>query len=71
LPKGVTLANPNLSGIRTDGRSDYLIARGDVVGIVNNVGVARHESVDAVDPETRFANFPQNPFARKLITGHL
>lgn len=25
------------------------IARGDVVGIVNNVGVARHESVDAVD----------------------
>ena len=28
-----------------------LIARGDVVGIVNNVGVARHESVDAVDPD--------------------
>jgi 3-oxoacyl-[acyl-carrier protein] reductase len=30
--------------------ADDLIARGNVVGIVNNVGVARHETVGAVDP---------------------
>lgn len=28
-----------------------LAARGDVFGIVNNVGVARHETIDAVDFE--------------------
>lgn len=27
------------------------VARGNVVGIVNNVGLARHEDVDAVDPD--------------------
>jgi 3-oxoacyl-[acyl-carrier protein] reductase len=31
-----------------------LAARGDVVGIVNNVGIARHETVDALD-SARFA----------------
>jgi 3-oxoacyl-[acyl-carrier protein] reductase len=30
--------------------ADDLIARGNVVRIVNNVGVARHETVGAVDP---------------------
>jgi hypothetical protein len=28
-----------------------LAARGDVSGIVNHVGVARHETIDAVDFE--------------------
>jgi NAD(P)-dependent dehydrogenase (short-subunit alcohol dehydrogenase family) len=36
---------------KTHALAHDLIARGDVVGIVNNVGVARHESVDAVDPD--------------------
>jgi 3-oxoacyl-[acyl-carrier protein] reductase len=31
--------------------ADELVGLGNVVGIVNNVGVARHESVDAVDPD--------------------
>ena len=30
--------------------ANALAARGDVFGIVNNVGVARHETFDAVEP---------------------
>ena len=36
---------------KTQDLADDLIARGNVVGIVNNVGVARHERLDAVDPD--------------------
>src|SRR5437016_12160541 len=36
---------------KTQDLADDLIARGNVVGIVNNVGLARHERVDAVDPD--------------------
>ncbi len=36
---------------RTQALADDLIARGNVVGIVNNVGLARHERVDAVDSD--------------------
>jgi 3-oxoacyl-[acyl-carrier protein] reductase len=36
---------------KTQHLADDLIARGSVVGIVNNVGLARHERVDAVDPD--------------------
>ena len=35
---------------KTQALPDDLIARGNVVGIVNNVSPARHERVDAVDP---------------------
>jgi len=34
---------------KTQDIADDLVARGNVVGIVNNVGLARHERVDAVD----------------------
>jgi NAD(P)-dependent dehydrogenase (short-subunit alcohol dehydrogenase family) len=34
---------------KTQDLADDLVARGSVVGIVNNVGLARHERVDAVD----------------------
>jgi NAD(P)-dependent dehydrogenase (short-subunit alcohol dehydrogenase family) len=34
---------------RTHALAKNLAARGDVLGIVNNVGVARHETIDAVD----------------------
>jgi 3-oxoacyl-[acyl-carrier protein] reductase len=30
--------------------ADHLAAHGRVLGIVNNVGLARHETIDAVDP---------------------
>ena len=40
------LADENLT--RTLG--DNLAARGDVLGIVNNVGIARHETIDSVEP---------------------
>jgi short chain dehydrogenase len=36
---------------RTQDLADDLVARGNVLGIVNNVGLARHERVDAVDPD--------------------
>src|SRR6266576_4392251 len=36
---------------KTQDLAEDLIARGNVVGIVNNVGLARHERVDAVDPD--------------------
>ena len=36
---------------KTQDLGEDLIARGNVVGIVNNVGLARHEHVDAVDPD--------------------
>src|SRR5258707_4810966 len=36
---------------KTQYLAEDLIARGNVVGIVNNVGLARHERVDAVDPD--------------------
>jgi 3-oxoacyl-[acyl-carrier protein] reductase len=36
---------------KTQDLADDLVARGSVVGIVNNVGLARHERVDAVDPD--------------------
>src|SRR6266404_4269 len=36
---------------KTQELAEDLIARGNVVGIVNNVGLARHERVDAVDPD--------------------
>ena len=36
---------------KTQDLAEHLIARGNVVGIVNNVGLARHERVDAVDPD--------------------
>src|ERR1700756_302759 len=36
---------------KTQALADDLVARGNVVGIVNNVGLARHERVDAVDPD--------------------
>src|SRR5580704_16091741 len=35
----------------TQAVADDLAVRGHVVGIVNNVGVARHENVGGVDPE--------------------
>jgi NAD(P)-dependent dehydrogenase (short-subunit alcohol dehydrogenase family) len=35
----------------TQAVADDLAARGHVLGIVNNVGVARHENVGSVDPE--------------------
>ncbi len=36
---------------KTQDLAEDLNARGNVVGIVNNVGLARHERVDAVDPD--------------------
>ncbi len=36
---------------KTQDLAHDLIARGNVVGIVNNLGLARHERVDAVDPD--------------------
>lgn len=58
---GVARSSPaNLPGVfievdlgdreKTQALADDLIARGNVVGIVNNVALARHEGVDAVDP---------------------
>jgi 3-oxoacyl-[acyl-carrier protein] reductase len=41
------LADQNL----TSALANDLAARGDVLGIVNNVGVARHETIDTVNPE--------------------
>jgi 3-oxoacyl-[acyl-carrier protein] reductase len=35
---------------QTRALADDLGARGDVLGIVNNVGLAKHETIDAVDP---------------------
>src|SRR5258708_26200003 len=35
---------------RTRALADDLATRGDVLGIVNNVGLAKHETIDAVDP---------------------
>jgi 3-oxoacyl-[acyl-carrier protein] reductase len=35
---------------RTKAHAAELAARGGVLGIVNNVGVARHETIGAVDP---------------------
>jgi short-subunit dehydrogenase len=40
------LADQNL----TSTLADELAARGDVLGIVNNVGVARQETIDSVNP---------------------
>lgn len=31
--------------------AEDLIARGNILGIVNNVGLARHETMGAVDPD--------------------
>lgn len=31
--------------------ADDLIARGNILGIVNNVGLGRHETMGAVDPD--------------------
>jgi len=36
---------------RTKALATELAARGRVLGVVNNVGLARHERVDAVDPD--------------------
>jgi 3-oxoacyl-[acyl-carrier protein] reductase len=36
---------------KTQDLAEDLVARGNVVGIVNNVGLARHERVDAIDPD--------------------
>jgi short-subunit dehydrogenase len=36
---------------KTQDLADDLIARGNVAGIVDNVGLARHERADAVDPD--------------------
>src|SRR5258708_37819026 len=36
---------------KTRALADQLAGLGNVVGIVNNVGLARHERVDAVDPD--------------------
>lgn len=36
---------------KTQDLAHDLTARGNVVGIVNNLGLARHERVDAVDPD--------------------
>src|SRR5258706_6928570 len=36
---------------KTQALADQLAGLGNVVGIVNNVGLARHERVDAVDPD--------------------
>lgn len=35
---------------QTRALANDLAARGDVFGIVNNVGVARHETIETVDP---------------------
>jgi 3-oxoacyl-[acyl-carrier protein] reductase len=35
---------------QTRALADDLATRGDVLGIVNNVGLAKHETIDAVDP---------------------
>jgi 3-oxoacyl-[acyl-carrier protein] reductase len=35
---------------QTQALADHLAAHGRVLGIVNNVGLARHETIDAVDP---------------------
>lgn len=35
----------------TQALADELVARGNVLGIVNNVGLAKHESISAVDPD--------------------
>ena len=35
---------------QTQAVADHLAAHGRVLGIVNNVGLARHETIDAVDP---------------------
>src|SRR5258708_33710745 len=35
---------------KTQALTDQLAGLGNVVGIVNNVGVAHHQTVDAVDP---------------------
>ena len=39
---------------QTEALAEELAARGDVLGIVNNVGLARHETIGGVDPQ-RFA----------------
>lgn len=36
---------------KTRALADDLIARGNILGIVNNVGLARHETIGAVDPD--------------------
>src|SRR5258707_12219917 len=36
---------------KTQNLADDLNARGNVAGIVSNVGLARHERVDAADPD--------------------
>jgi 3-oxoacyl-[acyl-carrier protein] reductase len=35
---------------QTQALADHLAAHGRVLGIVNNVGLARHKTIDAVDP---------------------
>jgi NAD(P)-dependent dehydrogenase (short-subunit alcohol dehydrogenase family) len=37
--------------VKTQELAANLVAHGSVLGIVNNVGLARHETIDAVDPE--------------------
>ena len=39
-----------MADAQTQALADHLAAHGRVLGIVNNVGLARHETIDAVDP---------------------
>jgi 3-oxoacyl-[acyl-carrier protein] reductase len=47
---GVFIETDLADNKQTRGLADDLAARGDVLGIVNNVGVSRHETIDTVDP---------------------
>ena len=59
---------------KTQVLADDLLASGSVVGIVNNVGLARHERVDTIDPAV-FAMVmdlnvrPALQFTRALLAG--
>jgi 3-oxoacyl-[acyl-carrier protein] reductase len=47
---GVFIETDLADNKQTRALADDLAARGDVLGIVNNVGVSRHETIDTVDP---------------------
>jgi NAD(P)-dependent dehydrogenase (short-subunit alcohol dehydrogenase family) len=56
---------------RTKALATELAARGGVLGIVNNVGVARHETIGAVDPKFGSFNgegFNELRFERRLAS---
>jgi NAD(P)-dependent dehydrogenase (short-subunit alcohol dehydrogenase family) len=49
---GVFIETDLADRFQTQALAENLAGRGDVLGIVNNVGLARHETIGAVDPET-------------------